>query len=463
MDEGLALELSGIDLGDKRLNNRSRKVLVDLGKNPEASVNGASEKWGDTLAAYRLFDNPRVTPEAILAPHRAATLTRMREHPVVLVVQDTTEFDFSAHPPQDARHLNEADRFGFYDHTHLALTPERLCLGVVGSEQYDRAAETLGQSRTRKSLPIEQKESMRWLRGVQLASALQSQLPATQVVSVADSEADIYELLVEVGQQETPISYVIRSYENRCTNELDATKPGRHFVKVRERLDAAPVRLHRTVDLPQTPKRKAREAQLEIRVLALELKPPHVHPDLPPLTTHFVLVREVGGPGDGTDVEWLLMSDLPIETDADLLKIIDYYVARWTIEVYFRTLKTGCRVEKLQLETLARVKNCLAFYKIIAWRILQLTQLNRTTPNVSCEAVFPKEQWQIVWKVLQKKPLPEQPPRLGEFVRLLAQLGGYNNRRTEPEPGPQVLWIAYRRMLDFTLAWQACEEQRTCV
>lgn len=410
------------------------------------------------------FNNPQVTPEAILAPHREATLARMREHPVTLIVQDTTEFDLSAHPPSDARHLNDEDRYGFYDHTHLVLTPERLSLGVVGSEQYDRAAETLGQSRARKSLPIEQKESMRWLRGIQLASELQGRLPTTQVVSVADSEADIYELLVEVGKQETPVSYVIRSYEDRCTTERDATRPGQTFVKVRERLDAAPVRQQRTVHLPQTPKRKAREAHLEIRALALQLKPPRVHPDLPAQTCHFVLVREVGGPGDGTDVEWLLMTDLPIETADDVLRIIDYYVARWTIEIYFRTLKTGCRVEKIQLETLARVKNCLAFYKIIAWHVLYLTQLNRTAPDISCEAVFPPEQWQPVWLVVQKKPLPEQPPRLGQFIRILAQLGGYNNRRTEPAPGAQVLWTACRRMFDMTLAWKAFGEvERSCV
>jgi len=464
MATGIALELSGIALGDERLHKRSRKILEELAKNPEAGVNGAHAEWRDTLAAYRFFDNPQVTPEAILAPHREATLARMREHPVVLVVQDTTEFDLSAHPPRDARHLNDAERYGFYDHTHLALTPERLCLGVVGTEQYDRAAETLGTSRQRKHLPIEQKESMRWLRGIRLASELQGRLPATRIVSVADSEADIYELLVEVGKQETPAAYVIRSYENRCTTERDATQPGRTFVKVRQQLDAAPVRQRRTIHLSQTPKRKAREAQLEIRTLALELKPPHVHPDLPALTCHFVLVREVGGPGDGTDVEWLLLSDLPIETDDDVLRIIDYYVARWTIEVYFRTLKTGCRVEKIQLETLHRVKNCLALYKIIAWQVLHLTQLNRTTPEISCEAVFPPEQWQPVWLVVVKKPLPEQPPRLGEFVRILAKLGGYNNRRSDPPPGPQVLWIACRRMLDITLAWQAFGEvEQSCV
>ena len=164
-------------------------------------------------------------------------------------------------------------------------------------------------------------------------------------------------------------------------------------------------------------------------------------------------VREVNGPGDGTEVCWLLMTSLPIETEEDLLRVIDYYVARWIVEVYFRTLKTGCRVERIQLETLNRVKNCLAFYKIIAWRIIYLTYLNRTTPSLPCTAVFDDCEWKSVWMVAKKKPLPEAPPTLGEFVPILASLGGYNNRRSDPPPGPQVLWTATRRMLDFAIAW----------
>jgi hypothetical protein len=183
------------------------------------------------------------------------------------------------------------------------------------------------------------------------------------------------------------------------------------------------------------------------------LKPPDPRGTLPTVAQSFVQVCEVDGPGDATEVAWLLMTNLPLDTEEDILRVVDYYVARWIVEVYFRTLKTGCRVERIQLETLDRVKNCLAFYKIIAWRILYLTYLNRTTPNLPCTAVFAECEWKSVWMVAKKQPPPQRPPTLNQFIPLLASLGGYNQRRSDPPPGPQVLWTATRRMLDFALAW----------
>ena len=138
-----------------------------------------------------------------------------------------------------------------------------------------------------------------------------------------------------------------------------------------------------------------------------------------------------------------------------MLLVIDYYVARWTVEIYFRTLKTGCRVEDIQRETNHRLKNCLAFYKIIAWRVLYLTYLNRTCPTLPCTAVFDESEWKSVWRVVTKKPLPQTPPTLSAFLKLLTQLGGYNNRATEAPAGPQPIWVGLRRMTDFATAWLA--------
>ena len=124
MSDGISAELEGIDLGDKRLNERSHIIIEALAADPQASVNAACDGWTETMAAYRFFDNSNVTPEKILQPHIDATKERIKTHPVVLVVQDTTELDFTAHPADGQRCLNRANRFGFYDHTHLAITPE---------------------------------------------------------------------------------------------------------------------------------------------------------------------------------------------------------------------------------------------------------------------------------------------------------------------------------------------------
>jgi len=455
MCEGIAEELLGIDLGDTRLDKRSKRVIEALAANPEASINAACEGWSDTLAAYRFFDNSDVTPEQILQPHREATQRRMREQSVVLIVQDTTELDYTQHPPDDARCLNREQRFGLYEQVHLAVTPDRLCLGVVGSAFHDRAAATLGNATARKTLPIEEKESFRWLQGYRLACWLATECPETQIVSIADCEADIYDIFVEAQQVSPRVDYIIRAKEDRSTLERDPAAGPAAYRKVRDEVSGSKLLATRTIDLGQTPKRAARQAHLEIRALTVQVKPPHARASLPSVTHNMVLVEEVGGPGDGTDVSWLLIATLPIETIEDILRIIDYYLARWTVEIFFRTLKTGCRVEDIQLETNHRLKNCLAFYKIIAWRVLYLTYLNRASPTLPCDVVFEESEWKSVWRVVTKKPLPAKPPLLAEFLRLLTQLGGYNNRATEAPAGPQPIWVGLRRMTDFATAWLA--------
>lgn len=454
MSHGLAAELTGLDLGDQRRNRRSQKVIEQLGANPEASINAACGKWRDTIAAYRLFSNAAVTPDKIRAPHVAVTRQRVAAHPVVLVIQDTTEIDLSAHPPADAEHLNKEHRRGFYDHVSLAVTPGRLPLGVVGSQPFARTAESLGKTKERRTLPLEEKESYRWLEGYRLATELDEACPTTQIVSVSDRESDLYDIFVE-AQQHPGADYLVRSKADRCTPERDLTEGAAGFRKVRAEVASSAVRAERILELDATPKRAARTAQLEVRALTLTLKPPHARPSLPKVTCQVVLAEEVNGPGDGSDVSWLLLTSLPITTKEDVLRVVDYYGARWVIEVYFRVLKTGCRVEQMQLESVRRIQNALAFYQIIAWRLLFMTHLNRQTPEAPCTVVFAEDEWQAVWQVTTKKPLPAEPPPLGKFIRLLAQLGGYNNRAQDPPPGAQVLWTAIRRMVDFTLAWQA--------
>ncbi len=455
MCNGIAEELLGIDLGDKRLSERSARIIESLAANPEASVNAACGGWRDTMAAYRFFRNPAVEPDKVLQPHVEATKRRMKEHAVVLILQDTTELDFSLHAPKDAGCLNTKDRLGLYDHTHLAVTPERLCLGVVDVEYFDRTPESLGQAQKRRNLPIEVKESFRWLKGYRLASKLAGECPETQIVSLADNEADIYDIFLEVEKQDMPADFIIRSKETRSTPERDPDGGPSAYRKVRDEVSASKVLTRKTIDLPRTPKREARKAQLEIRALPVTMKPPHARSSLSRVTAHVVLVEEVHGPQDGTDVSWLLITTLPIDSVDDVLRVIDYYVARWTIEIYFRVFKTGCRIEDLQLGTTKRIKNCLAFYKIIAWRVMSVTYLNRECPNLPCTALFDESEWKSVWRVTNQEDLPETPPALCEFIPLLAQLGGYNNRPGDAPPGPQAIWVGIRRMTDFAVAWLA--------
>ena len=457
MCEGIAAELDGIDLGDIRLNQRSQQIIESLGANPEASINASCNGWNETLAAYRFFDHSSIRPEDILKPHIEATQRRIREQPVVLIAQDTTELDYTDHPPADARCLNTKDRFGLYDHTHLAVTPGGLSLGVVGVEYFDRDEEGLGKSKERRKLPIEEKESLRWLTGYRLACELSRDCPETQIVSIADREADVYDIFMEAEKQADEhtqaAAFIIRAKSPRSLPERDPEAGPHAYKKVRDEVSNSELRSTQTINLPRTPKRAARTAQLEVRAIHVTVKPPHDRSYLPTVNYNVVLVEEVDGPGDGTDVSWLLITSLPVDTLDEIQLVINYYIARWTIEVYFRVFKTGCQVEKIQLETLPRLKNCLAFYKIIAWRIMYLTYFNRECPTLPCDVVFADCEWKSVSRVVTSKELPVTPPTLSEFMKLLTQLGGYNNRKTESPAGPQPVWVGIRRMTDFATAW----------
>ncbi len=270
MCERIADELEGINLGDKRLNKRSKHVLEALAKNPSASINTACDGWSDTIAAYRFFDNDAVTPSEILRPHREATIGRVRKHRVVLLVQVTTELDFTTHLPKNAGCLNDADRFGLDAHVHPAVTPERLNLGVAAIDYFDRAPETLGKSQERSRLPIEETESFRWLEGYRSACRIAAECPDTRIVSVADREGDIYDIFVAAKQQfGSRADFIVCLRVERCTLEPNPAAGTAAFCKIRDEVAAAAVLTTRTIELGETPTRKARIAQIKGRVLSV--------------------------------------------------------------------------------------------------------------------------------------------------------------------------------------------------
>lgn len=449
-------ELATIDLGDKRLNQRAKRVLRTFWEDPQASINAASQGWAETQAAYRFFDNDQVQPEELLAPHQAATLERIAGHRVVLLAQDTTELDYSAHRPAGAGPLTSEERVGFLDHSHVAFTPEGLCLGVVGVKFWARPTEGFGDSKQRQYDPLETKETYRWLEGYRRACEVARQVPDTQIVSVADREGDIYELFVEAAAHGAGAAdYVIRAGKDRSLPEERASGAG--YAKLRETMDTADLVVIRELELPATPKRQARTARLEVRCQRVRLKAPYrQHTQLPEVEVNVVLVRELDPPAGVEPIEWLLVTSLPIDTPEQVLRAVEYYTGRWPIEIFFRVFKSGCQVERIQLETASRLKRCLMLYKIVAWRVLYLTMLGRECPDLPCDTLFPADEWMPVWKITQpKKPIPKTPPTLAKFLLLVGQLGGHNGRRHDGPPGPQALWTGIRRLTDFALAWRA--------
>lgn len=454
----IQLELESIDLGDKRLNRRCEKLLSRFIENPQASINAACQGWAETHAAYQFFDHDAVTEESILAPHRQATLQRIQAESVVLIAQDTTELDYTSirNKLQDSGPLDMLRRRGFYDHLQVAFTPQRLCLGVVASQFWARDDETFDTCKQRKYTPIEEKESFRWLQGYRNACQIAEESPHTQVVSISDREGDIYECLAEFEQASPPrrADWIVRANANRNLPERDLDAGPWCYRKLFDAIAIAPVLGQRMVRVPKTPKHKARKAKVTIRAARVRLKPPYrPQTKLPEITINVVFVKEENPPPGEKPLDWLLLTSLPIERFVNVLRVVDYYACRWQIEVYFRVLKSGCKVEEIQLERAERLRPCLALYKIVAWRVLYVMRLGREMPELPCDVVFTTEEWQSAWTICNDAPLPKRAPPLGEFLKLVGELGGYNNRNQDGPPGPQSLWVGIRRISDFALAW----------
>ena len=281
---------------------------------------------------------------------------------------------------------------------------------------------------------------------------------------MADSEADIYELLVEATTEPQTVDWIVRACQNRALHWEKADEAGEKHL--REQLLAQSVLFTQAIDVRgRTAKvscetrgrrqpRQSREAVVEVRAARVTLRPPwRSDRKLPEVTVNAVLVGEADAPKDDEPVEWLLLTSLPVDTANAVRLVIQYYCVRWMIEVFFRVLKSGCRVEERRFEHVDRLLTCLGVYMIVAWRTLYVCRLGRSCPEISCEAVFEPAEWKSIWKVIHKKKPPSTPPRLGEMVRLVATLGGYIPR-SGSEPGPQTIWIGLQRVHDFALCWR---------
>ena len=444
----LGAEVTSINLGDRRLNRRAQRMLEILGNKPTVSIPAACGGWGETRAAYRLFNHPAVTAEAVLAPHVACTEGRLREHPRVLCIQDTTELDYTTKKGiAGLGPLNYETRRGMYLHPTLALTPERVPLGLLDLHRLVREPGSLGLEKD-PNRPLEEKESVRWVDGYARVNELAERLSDTRLTYIADREGDIYDLFVEAPCPERSADWLVRvQHHDRLLAD------GRHL---REVIDAAPVLTDITFERPASNGRRARTVHQQIKVVRVTLKAPS-RPDrnLPEVSVTALLATEPQPPADEDPLHWLLLTNLMVDTPEQAIEKLSWYLCRWQIEVYFKVLKSGCRIEQLQLETRERLEPALVFYMIIAWRVLYLTMLGRDCPQMPCDAVFADEEWKAVYLVTQRKPPPEQPPSLDTMVRMIATLGGFLNRKRDGFPGPKTLWIGLQRVPDFVLALEA--------
>jgi len=445
-------ETKTANFGDKRLNQRMETLLEQLGDKPTESIPTACGGWAETLAAYRFFDNEKVTDNQVLQSHIHASIKRISCYPVILLAQDTTDLIHTiTKGPLGLGTLKETEKREIFLHPTIAITPHRLCLGVVGADIWERLEKS--PKKERLHLPINEKESVHWLEGYHRACEISGILPETLIVNLADREGDIYEWFLETEEYSpsTRAQWIIRAAQDRLLDSTD-----KETRKIWNKLEKRPILGTVKFTLPASGNRKTRDVEQTIRSARVVIKAPY-RPGykFKNVEVNAVLAREENPPLGIEPIEWLLLTSLPIESFEQAATVLEWYTCRWEVEIFFRVLKSGCQVEKLQLESIDRLEPCLALYLIIAWRTLFVTMFGRIYPDFDCEFIFTKEEWQAVHLVLNQTALPTSPPTLGEFIRMLARLGGHLGRKHDGPPGPQSIWIGLQRMRDFVLVLDA--------
>ena len=437
-------ELGSAKLGDRRLDKRLAIIVEAFANLPQASIPQATSLWSKTKAAYRFLNNQKVTPEKILQPHQQATQQRVGQKKVVLAVQDTTSLNYTHLPQtQGLGHIGTDPRSrGIVLHTTLALTPERLPLGIIAQQSWTRPH--YGSAKKRRKKSIDDKESQKWLHSLSATEELQNKILQTQLINVADRESDVYELFLQASRCRSKL--LIRAAWDRRVDH-----PQKHLWTY---LEAQPLAATRQVLITRRKEKKQRTAQVEIRFAKVTLKPPRRNPSLSSLSLYTVYVNEPHPPRGEQALSWMLLTTLEVHSALRAIQVAQYYTVRFTIELFHKVLKSGCRVEQRQLKSAQGLRRCLALDSLVACRILSLTMLGRTVPDLPCSVIFEDHEWQSLYCfVHQTSCPPHSPPSLNEVIRWIARLGGFLGRKGDGHPGPIVLWRGLQRLSDISVAW----------
>jgi hypothetical protein len=450
-------EFSTLDLGDRRLDRRAMKIAEALSLAPGKTIPQSFHSRADIKACYNFYQHDDVTEEKLLTPHFSKTIERITQCKVVLFPSDTTEIDFTSKNSMVDRQRLTNTKQGIWLHSTIAVTPERLMLGSVEANFWERNPEKANKNRTIiDKAPIEEKESYRWLQGYRTACKVAREAPETQIVSLFDREGDIIEIYAESEAQKklgVHAHFIVRSNHDRQIENLN-DKGIEDNIKLRKKLKNSPSLGNVEFVLQSRGNRKARKVQQQLKAASVVLTPKNKKNIK--VKVNVVMCEEINFQDGETPITWMFITDLPINTFSNVELIVKYYLCRWEIETFFKVLKSGCKIEERQLHSTTRMRNLISLFLILAWRIMYTMMMGRICSEMSSGDLFEDAEWKSVCKIFnRKKSLPRKPPPLGEFILMIASLGGYVYQKNGDPPGVKTMWKGMARMLDFAIAWEA--------
>lgn len=451
---------------DERLDRRFRTLLADIGGAIGASLPLACQDWANTKAAYRFLANDRVDESDILSGHFAATAKRFAAtNGTILVLQDTTEFSFKRERPEaigfttsvrirDSKECRKRVHSvcGILMHASLAVTTEGLPLGVAAIKFWSRkkfkGTRALKTKINPTRVPIETKESVRWLQNLEQSTALFAD-PA-RCVHVGDRESDIYELYCKAHELGT--HFVVWTCVDRLAGD------GEHTIA--DEMNEVAVKGLHTIETRDEHGEVCR-ATLEIKYRRMRVLPPiGKQKQYQELNLTVIHAIERGAPKRRKPIEWKLITTLPVRSRADAIEKLDWYAMRWKIKVFHKILKSGCKAEESKLRTADRLANLIALFCILSWRVFWLTMLNRTMPGAAPETALTENEIKVLDRVIPDPAAARRRRRtLSLYLTKLARLGGYLARASDPPPGNIVMWRGLARLTDIQIGVEIGAEE----
>jgi len=437
-------EFRAADFGDERLTDRLQQIGHALGNAPTESIPNACENWASVKATYRFCDNENVDPKEVLSAHGQAQRSRLTGVGELLLVSDTTHLTFPSHPSKEGLGevgTDEMDLEGVKVHSTVGVLPTTGQMTGILDQQV--LIENREKGRTYdsngKGEPTGlESEREKWIRGDKRAS---SKLPEdVRPIFVHDRGADAFPVFRKLRSELADGGFVVRANQNRCIRTAEGQEA--HLLDWSKTL---PEKGQTRIQIQQGGDREEREATLSVRAGTCELLPPKNDPGAKdPVEVNVVRVEEVGEEGDSGQedpVQWVLLTTEPVDDFKKALTVVDYYRTRWTIEEWHKTLKTGCKIEDRQLQTWERMEVLLSVCSVIAWKVLQLRHLARG------QQVPPDLFLTDAERAVLKEKYPKLRTQGGrDWAIVIAKIGGYLDRSSDPPPGWQTLWKGLKKV-----------------
>lgn len=457
-------ELGGAPLGDARWSRRLVESARVQAQNPLDSFTDAAQ--GDRALVkgyYRFIDQPddsALTVEHILLPHREQTLRRMQAQTTVLCLQDGTDLNFDGLAECEGlgvigSNQTDATTRGLHLHSTLAVNEEGVPLGVLRLQFDAPTPRPPEDTRPSYEIPIEEKDTYAWLLGLRDLRNAAATMPHTRVVSVMDRGADLFELFDE-WRQAPSVDLLVRAQHNRGTTGdkklFDAVRTSEPRLKFDLLIGRKSARPKRSKQKAQ-PARKARTATATLRYQKIELAPPFYHRDKAAVPLSIIHVGEEDPPAGVTPINWFLLTTLELSSPEQALRCVAWYCLRWRTEDWYRVLKSGCEIEELGHESAERLGRAVAIHAVIAWRVMLMTLLGRTDPGLPPDVLFSELELQVLDAYAHRRRDLPQPTTLKNAVWIVASMGGYLRRKSDPPPGHQVLWRGYTKLQTMSIGF----------